>query len=190
VARPAPIGDDDLRIVRWSLFGVAAVTLVAVLGVLASAALDEPSRSYRDVVVVDAPRGAIWSMLTEFDRYDEWNPYIVEASGAATTGSTVDLRLRSGGTTGDTESRSAEMLIVRPQRKLEWRTRVLAPGVLDREQIFRIVPEPSGRWVVMQDLKLEGVLAPFVDVDEEREGLAAMLEAIAEAAPSYQSSAP
>ena len=164
---------------------VALVVLGAGV-VLASAALDRPARSYRDAVVVAAPRAAIWSLLTEVDRYDEWNPYITEGRGTATPGSTIELGFRTG--SAEVETRSAKVLIVRPRRKLEWETRVVAPGILDREQIFRVLPMRSGRWLVVQEVRLEGVLAPFADFDDDRAGLVRMLKAIALLAPGYQSS--
>ncbi len=165
-----------------------ALTVIGAATVLASAAVDRPARSYRDAVVVDAPRAAIWSLLTEFDRYHEWNPYITEGSGSDVAGSTIELVFTVGGQGGEAETRSAKVLIVRPRRKLEWRTRIVAPGVLDREQVFRILPMRSGRWLVVQEVRLEGLLAPFTDFDDERAGLVRMLDAIAELAPDYQSS--
>ena len=170
------------------LIGVIGATAILVAAVLASAALDRPARSYRDAVVVDAPRAAIWSLLTEFDRYHEWNPYITEARGTATAGSTIELGFRTGADGAEAETRSAKVLIVRPRRKLEWETRVVAPGFLDREQVFRVLPMRSGRWLVVQEVRLEGVLAPFADFDDDRAGLVRMLKAIVVFAPDYQSS--
>ncbi len=169
--------------------GLFVVLLVAVLGagaVLASAALDRPARYYRDAVVVEAPRAAIWALLTEFDRYEEWNPYITEGRGSATPDSTLELGFRAG---DSFERQSAKVLIVRPMRKLEWETRTLVPGLLDREQIFRVLPmNRSDRWLVVQEVRLEGLLAPVSDFDADRAGLVAMLAAIRELAPDYQSS--
>jgi hypothetical protein len=171
-------------VLRIALVSAAAAVVLAVGAVLASAALDRPARSYRDAVVVDAPRAAIWSLLTEFDRYDEWNPYITRARGDASVGSTIELGFREAG--DDTEV--GTVLIVNPFRKIEWRTRVVAPGVLDREQIFRVLPLEAGQWEVVQEVRIEGVLAPFVDFDDDRTGLVEMLDAIARVAPDYQSS--
>jgi hypothetical protein len=176
-----------VRFVRLAVFVAVAALLAAVAAVLASAVLDRPARYYRDAVVIDAPRSSIWALLTEFDRYDEWNPYITDGSGTATPGADVELSFRSS---GEADTETAEVLIVRPMRKLEWRTRVVVPGMLDREQIFRVLPREDGRWDVVQEVRLEGVLAPLTDFDDDRRGLVQMLEALAERAPAYQSSAP
>jgi hypothetical protein len=175
-------------VLRRALVALFVMVLLAAGAVLASAAVDEPSQKYRHAVVVKAPREAIWALLTELDRYATWNPYITDASGRVAEGSDVELTLENGD--GGTDRVTAEIIILRPMRKLEWRTRTLLPGLLDREQIFRVIPHGPGRYVVLQDARLEGVLAPFSDFEDDRAGLRAMLAAIAERAPGYQSSSP
>ena len=166
---------------------ILVLALVAV-AVLASAALDQPSRYYRDAVVIQAPRAAIWSLLTDFQQYETWNPYVTRGSGTLAEGSEVSLTLRPKG--GDATTRSAEILVLHPRRKFEWRTRRLLPGVLDYEQVFRILPLGGERWRVVQEARIEGLLALFEDFDDDRAALVDMLDAIAELAPRYQSSSP
>ncbi len=153
---------------------------------LASAALDQPARYFRNAVVVEAPRPAIWSLLTDVERYGEWNPYVTAGRGSAREGSTVELTFEPSGE--EPRTQKAEILILKPRRKLEWRTRQLVPGVLDHEQIFRVLPLGEDRYRVVQESRIEGVLAPLADVDAERAGLVAMLNALAERASRYQSS--
>jgi hypothetical protein len=87
-------------------------------------------------------------------------------------------------------TRSAEVLVLHPRRKFEWRTRRFLPGVLDYEQVFRVLPLGEGRWRLVQEARIEGILAPFEDFDDDRAALVDMLHEIAELAPSYQSSSP
>jgi hypothetical protein len=170
---------------RVAVVALAIVALAAV-GVLASAALDQPSRYYRDALVIEAPRGAIWSLLTDVERYGEWNPYVIRGSGDVSEGADLSLTFRPEG--GDSATRSAEVLVFHPRRKFEWRTRRFLPGVLDYEQVFRVLPLGGGRWRVVQEARIEGLLAPFEDFDDDRAALVEMLHEIAELAPSYQSS--
>lgn len=151
---------------------------------LASAATDRPSLTYRSGIAVDAPREVIWALLTELDHYAEWNPYITRAHGDMAEGSSIELTYAGEGDV------SADVLIVHPMRKLEWRSRTLAPGILDREQVIRVVPDGEGGFYVVQDVRLEGVLAVVSDLDAERAGFQAMLSALRRAASDYQSSGP
>jgi hypothetical protein len=173
--------------VRKLALALGGVALVAAALVLASAALDQPSRYYRDAVVVEASRERIWSLLTNLDGYRDWNPYITDAGGDAREGATIEFHTEPQGE--DAEDLTAEVLIVHPRRKFEWQTRRFVPGVLDHEQIFRVIPVGQNRWRIVQEARFEGVLTPFVDLDGERRGLAQMLHALADrAAADYQSS--
>jgi len=161
---------------------VAAVPVAAAAVVLASAATDQPHRYVRDAVVVEATREDAWDVLTDLGRYGEWNPYLVRASGRAVEGARVRFE------TAASSSIDAEVLIVRPLRKLEWESRVLAPGVLDHEQIFRVVPVDARRVRIVHEARWEGVLAPLARIEDDREGLSAMIRALARRAAAYQSS--
>ncbi len=172
---------------RRLLLAIAALPVTAAVLVLGSAVTDQPFRYYRDAVVVEASRERIWSLLTRFDEYGTWNPYITSASGTAVEGGTVDLHTEPR--RGEAEDLTAEVLVLHPRRKIEWQTRKLIPGLLDHEQIFRVIPVGTNRYRIVQEARFEGVLAPFADLDDERRGLARMLYALADrAAADYQSS--
>ena len=157
---------------------VAAGLVVLVLAALgASAALDRPARVMTVTTTIEAPKPEIWAVLTDFDAYDEWNPVITSASGEATVGSSLDLELTLPG--HDPEELDAEVLVVNGDHKLRWQDRLVAPGVRDWEYEFLLQPIEPGRIEVIQVLRAEGLLAPFVDEDAAREALALMGKALA-----------
>lgn len=163
-------------IVRLAM-ALGAGLAVAAAFLAVSVVFDWPSRTFYAEVVVEAPRGDIWRTLTDFGRYDEWNPHITSASGHAVPGATVVMSVR--GRNGETEEIEAEVEIVDPWRKIEWRSRRFAPGLLDRERTFRVLPmDTPGRWRVTHVLRVEGLGTPFVDRDEERATGAAMVDAL------------
>ncbi len=42
-------------------------------------------------ILIAAPIGRVWSILTAFDRYAEWNPYLVRVEGDAIPGSIITV---------------------------------------------------------------------------------------------------
>jgi hypothetical protein len=156
---------------------LAAVIALPIVVIGASAAIDHPARYYRSVLVADSPRRVVWDVLTDFGSYDEWNPYMVRASGRPIEGTTLKYRRVPVGEEADDVT--ATVLIVREKRKLEWQVRMVGPGVLDQEQIFRLVQLGPERVRIVTETRFEGVLAPFVDTDARREGLALMVRALA-----------
>ncbi len=43
---------------------------------------------------IEAPAEVVWQVLTDFDAYGEWNPFVVEATCALDVGSAMDMRVR------------------------------------------------------------------------------------------------
>jgi hypothetical protein len=161
-----------------------AVAALAVLAVGVSAALDRPSKSSSTTTVVDAPRDEVWRIVLDFDAYPQWNPYLRSVEGRPREGGTLDVHVEPPG--GEGQDVSASVTVFRPPRKLQWRSRLLVPGVRDLE--YEVIVEPLGpnRAQVVQRARYEGILALLVDAGETRAGLLQMsraLKARAESGP-------
>jgi hypothetical protein len=162
---------------RLALLALGLVVLVLVaLG--ASALLDRPAEVVSSSTTVQGPKREVWAVLTDFERYDEWNPVVTSAVGEAVEGGDLDLEVVLPG--HDPESLDAKVLIVRPERKLRWQDRLLVPGLRDWEYEFALEPLEDGRVLVVQQLRVEGLLAPFADTDAAEEALELAAAALAE----------
>jgi hypothetical protein len=166
------------RPLRLALVVLAALVLLGLAALGASAALDRPARIMMVSTAVEAPKPEVWAVLTNFDDYDQWNPVITSASGEPVVGAELDLELTLPG--HDPEELDAEVLVARGDRKLRWQDRLVVPGVRDLEYEFIIQPVEPGRVVVVQLLRSEGLLAPFTDEEAGREALALIGEALVE----------
>lgn len=149
------------------LLGVLALLALAALG--ASVLLDRPAQVVSAAITVEAPRREVWDVLTDFEAYDDWNPVVTSASGQAREGSGLRLEVVLPG--HEAESLDPTVLIVRRGRKLTWQDRLVLPGVRDWEYEFVLQPIEPGRVLVVQELRIEGLLAPFADADAAREAL-------------------
>jgi hypothetical protein len=164
------------RVVKRLLGAVALVVALLVLALPASALLDRPAKTFTREVVVSAPKARVWQTLTDFDAYEQWNPYITRAQGEARAGSTIDLRIEPPGE--EAIAASAEVLIVRTKRKLEWQRRRYLPGVLDLESTFRLFQLGGGHVRVVYHGRYEGLLAPLSEHEAAARGVKRMLEAL------------
>ena len=67
---------------------------------------------------IDAPPAAVWAVLTDFDAYPEWNPFITNAEGTLAVGEILTLRMVLGGVQEQTFT--PEVLAVRENAELRW----------------------------------------------------------------------
>ncbi|WP_282702211.1 SRPBCC domain-containing protein [Streptomyces sp. CC219B] len=103
----------------------------------------------------------VWSVLTDFERFHEWNPFLVEAAGRAEPGARLSLRFRLPGNGREMVFRPT-VLESEPGRLLRWRGRLGVPGLFDGVHSFELNPRDGGTHVVQTE-RFSGLLVPFAD---------------------------
>jgi len=53
-------------------------------------------REIRTEIEIAAPVTKVWSILTDFDNWKEWNPIVEQESGVASPGSKLSMTMRCG----------------------------------------------------------------------------------------------
>jgi hypothetical protein len=94
-------------------------------------------KELRTEIEIQASPDKVWQVLTNLDKYPEWNPFIHHAIGKAKVGEKVDITVSSG---------SKEMTLhcivvkVEPNKELRWKYHVLLPALFRGEHSFIIKP--------------------------------------------------
>ncbi len=119
----------------------------------------------------------IWAVLTDFDRYGAWNPFISSIDGTAKFGETITVHIGIGLAAAPIK---AEIVTFKENQELAWRSKLIAPGLFDRDHIFKI--EPSGDGCTLSQIQtFSGPIAPVAGVltsEVVRHGLKNMNEAL------------
>jgi hypothetical protein len=111
-------------------------------------------------VDIEAVPERVWSALTSFDYYPDWNPFIRQASGRLEVGQTLTLRMFPA--QGSPMTFHPKVLVVDPARELRWVGRLWLPGVFDGEHSFKLSPIEGGATRLVQAERFSGALVPFV----------------------------
>jgi len=93
-------------------------------------------------IKIEAPPERVWKILTDFERYPEWNPFVREVHGNLREGAKLQVYLGSPGQPG--MKFKPVVTKVEPQKAFHWLGRFLIPGLMDGEHIFEI--EPIGKY--------------------------------------------
>ena len=117
-------------------------------------------RELRREIEIDAPPAVVWDVLTEFDAYEEWNPFIRSISGNAQPGEKLTVRIEPPDGRGMTFKPT--VLAAEPSRELRWIGHLLLPNVFDGEHALRIEPLDGERSRFIQEERFTGVLVAIV----------------------------
>lgn len=142
---------------RWRRLLVASAVA---LGVLAGYATWSNAVPYtiRASIEIQATPEQVWSVLTDLDAYDEWNPFIVSSSGTVEVGATLTNTMRDA--TGETTF-TPTVLTATPGHELRWLGKLGPGAVFDGEHAFLIESIGPGRVRLTQTERFTGVLVPF-----------------------------
>lgn len=114
---------------------------------------------YRSTLAVDAPAERVWEVLTDFDRWAEWNPSVPSIEGEPRVGSTLTLTLAMPGRpSAKVKARLTEVV---PPRRLVWDGKVGAEWLFAGHREFLIESQPDGtaRFTHVEDVS--GMLFPL-----------------------------
>jgi len=87
-------------------------------------------------IEINADMERVWNVLIDFEKYDQWNPFINRIVGRAVVGAKIEIHVETRGN----KNRKYEPTVtkVEPSRELRWLGRSLIPGFLKGEHIFTI----------------------------------------------------
>lgn len=96
----------------------------------------------RTTFPVNASAERVWHVLTDFDRWADWNPSVPSIRGEPQVGSTVALTLAMPGR--PSAKVKATLVEVVPERRLIWEGKIGARWFFAGRREFLIDPQPDG----------------------------------------------
>lgn len=131
------------------------------------------SKQLAAVIDIAASPDRVWAVLTDFQAYPQWNPFIVRADGTPQVGSRLILRMQPVGARAVTLKPT--VLQATPGSRLRWLGRLGMPGIMDAEHCFTVEGDGAGGTRVSQTEVFRGVLVPFLAGSLDRHTLPAFV---------------
>jgi hypothetical protein len=117
-------------------------------------------KELRSEIAIRASPEKVWGILTDFERFPEWNPFVRKASGMIKVGEKLTVVLQPSGS-GATTFKPTVMK-VEPNRELRWLGRLAVPGLFSGQHIFELHPEGDSDTRFVQREEFGGILLPFL----------------------------
>ena len=125
-------------------------------------------------VDIDADASLVWHILTDFAKYQRWNPLLRNVQGAARRGDTIvitEKRTHNGKLARSSRSAMVRRTVkhVREPHELFWRGGWAADSIYATERRFRIEALSAGGVRFHQSERFGGLAVPFLWLSLRRE---------------------
>ncbi|HZJ02960.1 MAG TPA: SRPBCC domain-containing protein [Thermoleophilia bacterium] len=108
---------------------------------------------------IEATPEEVWSTLIDFERYEEWNPFITAVSGRLRLNNRMHVYVKPPGADG--AAFRPRIIQLRPPHSLVWLGHWWVPGLFDGEHRFTLEPLAGGGVHFKQEEFFHGLLVPF-----------------------------
>ena|ERR1700761_6060747 len=100
----------------------------------------------------------VWSILTDFDKYPTWNPFVTSLTGDVKVGNKIAVRIELPEASAN--NFKPTVTAFEPHKKLSWLGVFLFRGVFDGEHIFELIDNGNGTTTLIQKENFIGLLVP------------------------------
>jgi len=119
----------------------------------------------------------VWQILTDFDHWSEWNPFLYRAVGKAEQGENVELFFERSGTK-EIKLKST-ITKLEPEHEWIWKYDVIWSGLFQGEHSFAVEKIDENHTRFVQNEVFTGLLVPiFLKESETISGFVAMDKAL------------
>lgn len=108
-------------------------------------------KEIKTTIQIAASPEKVWKVLTDFDQYPNWNPFISSATGNFVVGQSIEIN--AGGM-----KFKPTVLAFDEHKELRWLGKLLFSGVFDGEHSFQIIDNNDGTVTFNHEEKFSGLL--------------------------------
>src|SRR5690606_30670651 len=138
------------------------------------------AKEIKTEIIIRATPEKIWTILTYFDTYPEWNPFIVSIKGDVAKGKKITVTIHP---------LDEKMITFKPvvltrieNKELSWQGRFLFKGLFDGKHTFELVDNGDGTTTFIQKEEFKGALVWMFHLKNIEKGFGAMNQKLKELA--------
>lgn len=133
-------------------------------------------KEIRTEITINATPEKVWAILTDFDKYKEWNPFIKSLEGNVKVGNQIKVVISPPD--GSAMTFKPKVLVFESERELTWLGTLVFKGLFDGEHSFRLKANSNGTTTFIQSESFSGILVGLFSgtLEKTRKGFESMNE--------------
>lgn len=109
------------------------------------------TKEIKTSIQINASKESIWKILTDFEKYPEWNPFVKSLTGKVEVGEKIHIKLPG-------INFKPKVLVFDKNREFKWLGHLLFKGLFDGEHRFLLKEQKDGSFQFIHSEKLSGLL--------------------------------
>ena len=110
-------------------------------------------------IEINAPASVVWNILTDFNDFSRWNPFIRKISGKLQEGAQIETFIKPPNSKG--MKFRPKILTYAPEMELRWLGNLLIPKLFDGEHSLIIDKINENKVLFIQKERFSGLFVPF-----------------------------
>ena len=117
------------------------------------------SQTISTTINIQASANKVWTMLTDFETYPTWNPFIKLIEGDIKVGNTFKAIIHAPN--NKPMVFKPRVLVFTPTKEFKWIGHLWFKGLFDGEHRFELLENTDGSTTFIQSEKFTGLLVPL-----------------------------
>jgi hypothetical protein len=109
---------------------------------------------------INASAETVWSVLTDFEKYPDWNPFIRSLQGGPEKGKKIDVLLQAP--QKKVMRFKPRVLQFEKEKEFRWIGKLILPRLFDGEHTFKVTANGDGTCTFLHYERFRGMLVPLL----------------------------
>ncbi len=120
------------------------------------------------VILIEAIPAKVWAILTQFDNYSNWNPFIKSIQGKVEVNKNIIVKIAPPDQKGMVFK--PRVLTYNKNKELSWIGHLFFSGLFDGTHKFELIDNKNGTTTFKQSEKFKGILVGFLNLENTKKG--------------------
>lgn len=143
------------------------VVLLLVLGLVYLTISGRNMQTVKTEIDISAPPAKVWSILTDIDKWQDWNPTVNGSQGQASVGSTLSITMIGKEEGKDGPKYSPTIIQLDEPNYFHWRAHMMAGFIFTNEKIIELEETDTGTRVTHSET-FKGLMAAMMKGQMEK----------------------
>ncbi len=130
------------------------------------------AKTIKTEIIIQATPEKVWTILTDFEKYPQWNPFVTSVKGQVEQGNKIQIRIEPPNGSGMTFKPT--VITKNENRELRWSGKFLFSGLFDGEHKFELIENGNGTVTFVQSEKFTGILVGLFNPQKTQQGFMEM----------------